>query len=49
MKKIISVLLSVILCMGHIVLAEDNRIVVLDVHRYNASVGEEISYDLKAY
>lgn len=49
MKKIISVLLSVILCMGHIVLAEDNRIVVLDVHRYNALVGEEISYDLKAY
>ena len=49
MKKIISILLSVILCMGNIVLAEDNSIALLDVHKYNATVGEEIPYDFKQY
>ena len=49
MRKIVSVLLSVILCMGNIVLAEDNSIAILDVHKHNATVGEEISYDFKLY
>ena len=49
MKKIISILLSIILCTGNMVFAKDDGVVLLDVDKYNASVGEEIFYDLKMY